>query len=540
MTNEVVILDQHGRPFSNNVPAILERANTSLDDPEVWAAITRGTSSSAGVNVTPRKALGYPPLWRGICLIAGDVAKLPLVLYRRTEDNGKEPERSHAAYRLVRHSAGPALRASLLKKTLTYHALLYGNGYAWILRNAYGPVRMVVCDPQDTHAETFGGRLMYETPIDGQMERIPAEDMFHIRGLSHDGISGIGVLQIMADALGLGIATREFGARFFMNGANASMIIMVPGHFKENQIENTLRAWQSMAGGMQNAHKVAVLQDGVKVEKMTIDPEAAQMIDTRKFEVREVANILGVPRHKLGDDTTTSYSSLEAEQTAYLQECLDSWLVEWEEESRDKLLTDREKDADDLVFEFTRQALIRTDIASRMTAYFKQMSMGGLTPNDLLRKENMPTIGPEGDTHFVAANWVPLAKALIGTSEPANPSNMAGIIDKMIRDKFARVVKIDHDKAKNEAKKDGNLEAWAAKFYPSHIERVVDAIALPVEALVDLNGHDPEYVESVLDAVRAYYTEETEVYVRNRSWPEVENRVADLVALVSKLGEKAK
>ena len=156
-------------------------------------------------------------------------------------------------------------------------------------------------------------------------------DVLHIRGLSSDGYSGYDVISLMKDALGVGMAAQRFGARFFGQGSNMSGILMVPGHFDEQKIKNTIQAWNTMQTGLTNSHKIALLQDGVKFQQMTISPDQAQFLQTRQYEVRAtVANITGCPPHKLGDDTRTSHSSLEAENQSYLDECLDTWLCEFE------------------------------------------------------------------------------------------------------------------------------------------------------------------------------------------------------------------
>ena len=488
----------------------------SLDDPAVWDSLTGGSTATSGVKVTHAKALGYPPLWRALNLIAGDVSKMPLTLYERMSDNGKQKAIDHPAYKLTTREASPIVTANRFRKTVTFHAGFHGNGFAVINRDAYGdPVEKLILDPLSTTAAIANGELWYVTWINGDPVKLPAKDVFHIRGLCNDGIMGFDAFSLMTDALGLGLAAREYGSRFFKDGSNAAGVLMIPGHFDDEKVKHTIKAWDSMVSGITKAHKVALLQDGAKYQQITIDAEKAQLLQTRQFEVREVANIFGVPRHKLGDDTTTSHNSLESENQSYIDECLDPWLVEWEKECNAKLLTREQRESESHFFEFNRNALVRTDFATRIEGYSKQFMMG-LSINDWLRMENRPTIGPVGDKRYRPANLVEITD-----EQPTMDS-----VRELVFSQCSRLVKIDHDQAQVVISSGKDRSEWSDRFYSSHLQKMRDGLVPAIKVLESMHPevNAAQHVATVVDA----YHKNSLAYLQSDSFPSVEARASGL------------
>jgi HK97 family phage portal protein len=352
--------------------------------------------------------LGYPPLWRAINLISDHVACLPFDVYKRKGKGDREWAEGHPGNVLMRGDASEFIHGETVRKTLTSHAALYGNGFATIDRDSRRkPIGLYILDPLKTGLRSVNEDYWYFTWVDGEEIKIHASDMLHIKGLSSDGMAGISVISLMRDALGVGMAAQQYGGRFFGQGSNAGGILMVPGAFSEEKIRNTIAAWEKMTQGLQQSHKVALLQDGVKFQQLTVTNDQAQFLQTRAFEVRStVANIFGIPPHKLGDDTRTSHNSLEAENQSFLDDCLNPWLKEWERECRRKLLTDRERKNDTHFFEFNREALVQMAFRDKVEGIYRQIEMGLITRNEGRRILNMPDIGEEGEKRFHPANWV--------------------------------------------------------------------------------------------------------------------------------------
>jgi len=381
-------------------------------DPEL-DALLGGAEVAAGVRVNTRTALGYPAFFRGVKLVSDTVAKLPLYVRQLEEDGGSPIDKTHPAYRLINRKPNDFMTASVLQRTLTLHAQMHGNGYAYITRDGRGdPIELTILDSQSTYPvkwiqkDSEKMEVWYVSTVGNEIIRIPAQDILHIRHLSLDGLIGLSVIDLMRESIGLGIAVKQFGARFFGEGANCGGVLMVPGHIKKEAQLNLLNYWDKMTSGMKRSHRVALLQDGAKFQKTTFAPEEAQFLETKRFELIEIANIIGVPPHKLGDNSRQAYNSIEAENRNALEESYDPWLCTWEEELEAKLLTEEQQDSESHVIQFDRSLMVRTTWAERAAGYRVYREMGVFSANDVCRLEGIETIGPEGDVRYVPSNWI--------------------------------------------------------------------------------------------------------------------------------------
>lgn len=360
-----------------------------------------GGTSLTGVNVNTNTILGYPAVWRGINLLSGDIAKLPLVVYRRLREGGKEKDRTHPAHRLVARNPNVEMTAFNFWRTIVGHALSTGGGYAVIFRGDNAePQEMVLLDPKVTRLQRGPDRqLAYVTKLPGSHIDIPIAPMniLHIKGLGWNGITGYSITEKLQESLSLGMAAQKYGAVYFGNNTTPKMVIEMKGSAgktKEERLE-WRRRWDDMHKGVENQHRVAILENEAKLQTIAINNEEAQFLQTREFEIRQVANILGVPPHKLGDTTRTSFASLEQENQSYLDESLDPWLRNIEQEASDKLLTEKQKEEDTHFIEFLRQALVRANLKDRYAAYNTALNGGWMNKDEIRDRENMNPI-PDG------------------------------------------------------------------------------------------------------------------------------------------------
>lgn len=399
-----------------------------------WRSIVdSGYKTYSGVEVSERSALGYAPFWRAINLISGDVAGMPCDVFKRQKDGGKKYDNTHPAAPLLRDMASPWWRADDLRRVITAHALIHGNGYAPITRDMNGnPIEIGLVDPREVMVRiTENGEKWYVVWLDGTPIRIPSRDMLHIKGLGRDGLTGYSIIELMKNALGVGMAAQEFGGRFFGSGSNMSGVLQIPGHFSEERIRNAISSWDTMQSGLKNSFKIALLQEGLKWQQTTIPPDAAQFLQTREFEVRAtVANITGVPPHMLGDSTRTSHNSLESESQNYLHRCLNPWLKEWEFELRTKLLTTKQRIKDSHVIEFNRESEVQMEFEKKINGIYRQIECGVLTRNEGRSLLNMPKISDEedgGDDYYHPANWMVAGEEpdLMAQGAPEPPAQAA-------------------------------------------------------------------------------------------------------------------
>jgi HK97 family phage portal protein len=373
----------------------LENPNLPLTDANVWSDVFgEGSVSAAGVAVTHSAALRISAVFRGVNLISTTVGKLPLFVQQRTGDaNDKQRDTDHPAYSLCRRKPNPYHSALTFRQTLTAHAILSGNGYAYIDRDGAGrPVALLPLLPDRTYPIRVAGELSYVTDTNGSQTLLPAVDVIHIRGLGFDGLTGYSVFRLASDDFGLSIAQTKFAGKFFSNAATPRVLIEVPGELSDTAYKRLQDSWTRMQQGLENAHKTAILEQAAKATPLSISAKDSQLQESRKFDLVSIANWLGLPVHKIGGEGRTAYASLEQENQSFLDEAIDPWLCAWETELFDKLLTERQKSEDSHEIEFERKALLRTDVSARGEFYQKSVGAPFMTRNEARSRENLSPI----------------------------------------------------------------------------------------------------------------------------------------------------
>jgi HK97 family phage portal protein len=391
----------------------LENPSTSLSNPAAWLVRMFSAEADSGVAITADTALGIPTFWQCVRLLTDDFAKLPTIVYKSNDEEGHQRAPRHPAYHLLRRKANKWMTAGVFKRTILHHALLWGNGYAYIVRDeAARPIELLLLRPDQTTPFLHNGNLWYETWINGERRILKSDEVFHLHGLGFDGIKGYSIIKYAANSLGLTIAAEKYGSKHFANGSRASGVLQYPGRLKQEGRENLRKSFEEAHQGLDNAHRTVLLEEGAKFIPLTIPPNEAQFIELRELQRKEVGSWFKIPPSKLGDPDSVSYNSLEQWNQAYLEGALDPWLVAFEDEAFDKLLTETQKRHETHFVEFTRAALLRTDLKSRYEAYRIGREGGWLSVNRILRKENEPPIGPEGDLHLTPMNFANLKTLL--------------------------------------------------------------------------------------------------------------------------------
>ena len=375
--------------------------------------------SSSGKAVTERSAMQMTAVYSCVRILAEAVAGLPLHLYRYTGDGGKEKAIDHPLYLLLHDEPNPEMSSFVFRETLMTHLLLWGNAYAQVIRNGKGevvalyplmPNKMSV--DRDQHGQLYYTyqRSTDEAPtMEGSTVVLPPADVLHIPGLGFDGLVGYSPIAMAKNAIGLAIATEEYGAKFFANGAAPSGVLEHPGTIKDPA--RVREAWQSQFGGSSNSGKVAVLEEGMKYTPISISPEQAQFLETRKFQINEIARIFRVPPHMVGDLEKSSFSNIEQQSLEFVKYTLDPWVVRWEQSIQRRLLTPDEKRG--YFVKFNLEGLLRGDYASRMSGYATARQNGWMSANDIRELENLDRIPAEegGDLYLINGNMLPLQNA---------------------------------------------------------------------------------------------------------------------------------
>jgi HK97 family phage portal protein len=383
-----------------------------------WAL---GRATTSGVAVSPASAMALSTYYACLRNVSEDIAKLPLITYQRV-GRGKRRAPEHPYYELLRAQPNEDMSSMSMREVLMHHAMAWGNAYAEIV---WTPGQRRVHALYPLHPSRVwirrddAGALVYDVVGDditlpsGEsfgVQRIRQSSMLHVKGLGAEGYSGYSVLALAAESLGLGLAAQAFGAAFFGNGASIGAILSHPSTLSPEAQKRLRESFQTVyGGGPSNAMKVAVLEEGLKYEKLGIPPNEAQFLETRQFQVLEIARWFRVPPDKLGDLSNATFSNIEHQAIAYVVDTLTPWAVRFEQEFNRKLFA-----GTDFFCEHVFQAQLRGDQQARANFYKELFGMAALSPNDIRELENMNPIA-HGSTYFVAANnYRPLQEVVEG------------------------------------------------------------------------------------------------------------------------------
>ncbi len=376
-----------------------------------------GTTS--GKAVTERSAMQMTAVYSCVRILAEAIAGLPVHLYKYKPDGGKEKAIDHPLYLLLHDEPNPEMSSFVFRETLMTHLLLWGNAYAQIIRN--GKNEVVALYPLMPNKMTVDrdehGQLYYEyqcgsdeaPTMKGSTVILKPTDVLHIPGLGFDGLVGYSPIAMAKNAIGMAIACEEYGAKFFANGAAPGGVLEHPGTIKDPQ--RVRESWQSTFGGSGNSNKIAVLEEGMKYTPIGISPEQAQFLETRKFQINEIARIFRVPPHMVGDLEKSSFSNIEQQSLEFVKYTLDPWVIRWEQSIQRTLLTPEEKKL--YYVKFNVEGLLRGDYQSRMNGYAIGRQNGWMSANDIRELENLDRIPAEegGDLYLINGNMLPMKNA---------------------------------------------------------------------------------------------------------------------------------
>lgn len=386
--------------------------------------------STAGKNVNERSAMQMTAVYACVRILSEAIAGLPLHMYRYKDEGGKEKATGHTLYHLLHDEPNPEMTSFVFRETLMTHLLLWGNAYAQIIRNGKGevialyplmPNRMEV--NRDTNGMLY---YMYQKSSDdaptmeGSSVILSPSEVLHVPGLGFDGLVGYSPIAMAKNAIGLSMAAEEYGAKFYANGAAPSGVLEHPGVLKDPA--KVRDSWNAAFGGSSNSHKVAVLEEGLKYTPISISPNEAQFLETRKFQIDEIARIFRVPPHMVGDLEKSSFSNIEQQSLEFVKYTLDPWVVRWEQSLSRALLSETEKKS--YFFKFNLEGLLRGDYQSRMQGYSIGIQNGFMCPNDVRELENLDLIPDKlgGNKYMVNGNMVDLKN--VGAAYTGNQSKV--------------------------------------------------------------------------------------------------------------------
>ena len=376
--------------------------------------------TTSGKPVNERTAMQTTAVYACVRILAEAVASLPLHVYEYQDDGGKKLVHDHPLYYLLHDEPNPEMTSFVFRETLMSHLLIWGNAYAQIIRDGAGRVLglyPLLPDKMEVQRNDRGNiyyvysRNSDENPMFKEYGNIKlkAEDVLHIPGLGFDGLIGYSPIAMAKNAVGMTLACEEYGASFFANGANPGGVLEHPGVLKDPS--KVRESWNSVYRGVNNAHKIAVLEEGMKYQQIGIPPEEAQFLETRKFQINEIARLYRIPPHMVGDLDKSSFSNIEQQSLEFVKYTLDPWVIRWEQSLQRSLLLPGEKGK--YFIKLNVDGLLRGDYQSRMNGYAVGRQNGWFSANDIREMENMNPIPDEegGNLYLINGAMTKLADA---------------------------------------------------------------------------------------------------------------------------------
>lgn len=394
----------------------LENPRTPLD--KIFAV----QESYTGKRVTEINSLQLAAVWRCVSIIAGAIARTPLVTFHRT-DEGRTIARDHYSWGLFNLQANPFMTAYRWRRIMQTWVLLWGNAFAEIQTNGRGQViALWPWRPDRVRISGLGPSLRYQYTLqDGtQLPSVSYQYILHMRGLETDGIVGLNPIRSARQSLGLAMAAEEYGARFFSNNGRPGGVLEHPGLLSKQAEKNLRESYEDLHRGLRGAHRMAILEEGMKYQEVGIPPEEMQFLQTRQFQAIDIARLFGVPPHMIAELSRATFSNIEHQSIDFVNSCLDDWFVNWESELTNSLLSDRE--ASSIEFEFMRRRLLRGDQKTRFEGYNIGILSGMLNPNEAREEEGLNKV--EGLDYFTR----PLNMAPVVSDDvpPVDPEDAEG------------------------------------------------------------------------------------------------------------------
>lgn len=376
-------------------------------DPALFKIFGFGNNSSSGVAVNHDSAWRVATAMAAIKVISETLASLPLFTYQRREDGGKDVAKNHPLYALL-HDEPNVSDTSYEWRLLSMSQILTrGNTFSQIFTARNGSIGELV-NVQNDQIQAFrgkDGRIHYDFWQRGNSNRVLLQDeVFHVKGPSKDGITGLSPIEECRDAFGLAIGSELFGSRFFANDARPGLVLKHPKSLSSDAQKRLKESWVERFSGASKAHQPAVLEEGLDVQPIGVPAKDAQFLETRKFQREEIAAIFRVPPHMIGILERATNNNIEQQSLEFVMHTMRPWLVAWEQAIKKRLMTSTEKKT--LVSEFSVDALLRGDLKSRYESYGIGRNWGWLSVNDILRLENRNPIA-DGDIYLQPLNTAP-------------------------------------------------------------------------------------------------------------------------------------
>lgn len=355
---------------------------------ELYRELTRSHVSVAGSSVNEDNALRVSAVYACVRVLAESVASLPLIVYRRLPGGGKERATDHPLYDLL-HLSPNAWQTSFAFREMQQAAMCLSGDAIAIKSRVQRQVRELL--PVFAEVKFNRGKITYEvSDEDGRKRTYPRSEIFHVHGISTNGFTGRSVIADAREQIGMALAAEEYGARLFSNGANPSGVIEnETAKLSPEAVKSLMQSFRDAFTGSANAHKTVYLDAGMKYKPLSMTPEDAQFIESRKFQIAEIARIFRIPPHMIGDLERATNNNIEHQSLEFVIHTLRPWLVRWEQAINRDLIAETNHDGEEYFAEFLVEGLLRGDQKSRYDAYAVARQWGWMNVDEIRSLENL-------------------------------------------------------------------------------------------------------------------------------------------------------
>ena len=399
------------------------KTNTPVGQPLTSGVqVYTGQYSDTGQAITPQAALACSTVNACVQAIATELSKLPWSVMTDGA-SGRSILRDHPVHRLLRLEATPYMSAMVWRELMLTSACLTGNGYSLIERDASGrPMALHYLRPDLMLVQRMpNGELayIYSGVIDSGRAVYSSHDIFHLMWMSPDGLLGYSPISLARQAIGVALAAEAFGASYWRNASRPSGILSTDKELSPDAIMRMRESWEQRMKGVHSAGAVAVLEQGLKYQPISLSPQDSQWLEGRGYQREEICSIFRVPPSVIGVGNKQSYASAEQANREYVTNCLSSWAARLEAEAQRKLFRRDEP----LTTEISFDALLRADLMTRYRSFSIARQFGFMSVNEIRAEIGRPSIGPAGDTYLQPVNMIPAATPYGGDnfSEIAKP-----------------------------------------------------------------------------------------------------------------------
>lgn len=424
------------------------------DAADVWYMGGSIVASATGLPINSDMAMRSAAVFSCVQILGKSMGTMPFKMYRRLADGGKEVAPHHPLYDLLYEQPNAWQTAFEFRQMMQSHLCLRGNAYAHIVPGRRGAVdSLEPMHPDRVKVEKLeSGKLAYKVTTINGTQTMMQEEVFHLRWMPMDGIRGISPIDYMREPVGLSLAAQEYAARFFSNNATPGGVLKHPKILSELARQNMKKSWMEMQSGLQNAHTIAILEEGVEYSPISMTNEQAQFLEARKFSVTDIARIFNIPPHMVADLERATYSNIEHQSIEFVHYTLLPWCVAWEQAVNRDLVT-----APQYFAEFDLDVLLRGDFKSRMDGYAVAINNGILSPNECRMREGLNR-RPGGDNFYQQLNLAPSDGVTVPPPPPARtpaspgerPDRPSGRLTDRQREAIAVAVKISMDELREE------------------------------------------------------------------------------------------